>query len=932
MAGQDEDVRRGQDGRNIRARAKAAEARAQGCGGAGKVGFHVLAMIRWQPVARDQEGGLDGRHGGEQFGVAFVADQPADGGDDDVVIGDAELGADAGAGGGVGAENRGIAAIADGDGVAVDVQAFGVLRFLGGDGGEDVGDAAGGEFHGERGGASWPGARLVEQESVAGIGDTWHPGLAGGHAGEEAADGHVGVNEVGFFGAEQSEQGAVGTALGGGGQAAGQRQGFDTEAFVADRGQKGAVGAGADDRVAAGACAAHEGEKEMAEGEIDVGDLNDLHAPVVSARPARTQGTVAAFAIGGRFHSHRHDRRAISIAVMMILTLAASMSAMPSRAAESHTLLIAPHISGITFCSDVVDDVRVSDEESAASICAARHRNAADRVTAVLNGIGPIHSPSGKFELGYTLNLPLLRFFTKMPSGTWELDQAAVDNMVSIIRDVDRPVVVYLSANHFTDGGIALSNELAAAPSNLMWTKAGPLKPSTYFVVALHAWTLVDPDARITALRRQAFHAVLDAICRLDSVSRQRIAAISVLGEVHQLWGNFDAGQGYNAGFDVTDYSPKAVAGFRMFLASHFSDIASLNKALGSEFKSFLDISPPSKDIRKERLNSFFEHIDAYAAGFVPVQGWAYDPSGTPVRLEIYLDGARRGAVVANLNRSDVPEADSNVPTPNVGWRFDLDYRHDVPGVHTLELFRILPDGRKVRITRRGLTVVPRDQSPALPLPVSPVVADEADPHSKALIDVDGPAPLTPLFYNPLAELWLAYRNTTVKNYISGFADIADGSCLSPEIVFSHQLLPELNPSWDADLMAVNLSQTPNASYHQGVTLYGGATWGQAFFDWEKADGMDRVRGFRNASARGFAACAIGIHVRGASAGRRPLRRAVFPVDRAQAAGEIRLWRSGSHDDCSGQSCTWIGRLLPVHFGHHDAPLNRSQARNHLER
>ena len=96
---------------------------------------------------------------------------------------------------------------------------------------------------------------------------------------------------------------------------------------------------------------------------------------------------------------------------------------------------------------------------------------------------------------------------------------------------------------------------------------------------------------------------------------------------------------------------------------------------------------------------------------------------------------------------------------------------------------------------------------------------------------------MTPLFYNPVAAWWLEYRNKTVADYISSFAALATKSCLPHGIVFSHQLMPELNSSWNADLMAVNASQAPNPDYIQGTTLYGGAAWGQAFFNWKKAHG-----------------------------------------------------------------------------------------------
>ena len=76
-----------------------------------------------------------------------------------------------------------------------------------------------------------------------------------------------------------------------------------------------------------------------------------------------------------------------------------------------------------------------------------------------------------------------------------------IANAVRLIHDVHRPVVVYLSANHFTDGGIVLSKQLASDSRNLMWTKTGPVPAYEYFVVSLHAWTLVDYTAPITEMR-----------------------------------------------------------------------------------------------------------------------------------------------------------------------------------------------------------------------------------------------------------------------------------------------------------------------------------------------------------------------------------------------------------------------------------------------
>ena len=79
-----------------------------------------------------------------------MPDQAGDGDDDRAVLRDAEFAADAAAGGLIGAEDGGIAAVADRGGFAVDVQAPCVLRLGFGDGEEDIGDAGGHPLHQER--------------------------------------------------------------------------------------------------------------------------------------------------------------------------------------------------------------------------------------------------------------------------------------------------------------------------------------------------------------------------------------------------------------------------------------------------------------------------------------------------------------------------------------------------------------------------------------------------------------------------------------------------------------------------------------------------------------------------------------------------------------------------------------------------------------
>lgn len=64
----------------------------------------------------------------------------------------------------------------------------------------------------------------------------------------------------------------------------------------------------------------------------------------------------------------------------------------------------------------------------------------------------------------------------------------------------------------------------------------------------------------------------------------------------------------------ITDYSEASVTSFREFLRSRFASVRALEcprwALLFARLKTY---SPPGRDIRKERLNHFFEHLDAFA-------------------------------------------------------------------------------------------------------------------------------------------------------------------------------------------------------------------------------------------------------------------------------------------------------------------------------
>lgn len=504
------------------------------------------------------------------------------------------------------------------------------------------------------------------------------------------------------------------------------------------------------------------------------------------------------------------------------------------------SLVIAPFLSGQYFCAEACDDPAVGSDEDAALYCARKRRNGAGRIKAALDAIGPKVSPSGKYQLGYTLIVPLFRYFSKS-GGDWGFDFDSLRENLTTITDIDRPVVVYLSSNHFADSGKALCNELAQDPVNLMWNRDGPMRADTYFDSAVIPWTLENETAPVSAMRRQAFTAAVNAINALPVVGRGRIVGVSILGEVHQAFGNFFAGPGFASPLsETTDYSPSAVAGFRRWLARSYRDIDELNLELRANFASFEAVNPPSRDIHSEQLTTFFDHLDAHAPGNVAVYGWLNDADDRALTIEVYLDGKLCGIADYGLSRTDVTDAVPAFKDPNVGFRYQLDFRNIPSGIHVLEVLVNISGMERLRLARQPLVVA--DRTRIQPDPVECADTRFASIGSDARLSgvLDGPRAWTAAYYNPLARLWLIYRNQMVRDYIETFAKIAIDSGIPRDKLFSHQVTPHLVGSWNGDLLAAESSKRLSSFYNQGTTLYGGAAFGNAFGAMKRNLGWDR--------------------------------------------------------------------------------------------
>jgi hypothetical protein len=498
-------------------------------------------------------------------------------------------------------------------------------------------------------------------------------------------------------------------------------------------------------------------------------------------------------------------------------------------AADTPSLVIAPMLSGSFYCEESLHNPAVPDEDAAARLCATLGKTAAPRIESFLAGVGPARSPSGQYQLGYTLIVPLFRYFRQV-DGAWVLDEGMLRANLQTIAQVERPVVVHLSSTHFAFSGLAFSRALARDARNLQWTRKGPARPADFFTVPVVPWTLADADAPVNKLRRQAFGAAVDALCALPAAARERIVGVSLLGETHEVFPSAESGPGYDIRNDQrTDYSPAMAEGFRTWLAQRYGSIEALNHYLQGSYASFAAIEPPRRDLRTEVLGTFFEHMDNHAAGRLQVYGWVHDRRGRRLTVRVLVDGREVGIAETGYSRIDVREA-LDLRDANVGFRHDLDFRQLAYGGHTVDVLVSADGAPPVLLGRRQIVHQARRQGPwtSHAVAASAALPLAADPALSGYLD-GPPAGPQSVFYNPLAELWLEFRNLVVRNYVDQFARIAGRSCIPASKVFSHQIVPGLYGNWNSDVLAVDASLRNSDSHLPGVSLYGGSAVGGAF-------------------------------------------------------------------------------------------------------
>ncbi len=480
-----------------------------------------------------------------------------------------------------------------------------------------------------------------------------------------------------------------------------------------------------------------------------------------------------------------------------------------------------------------------------ATACGGAQGSAAPLIESTLSQLAPAASAetgATPFALGYTLAVPLLALFEPGPHG-WAINAERVARVARTLAQSERPAVLYLFSTHFS-AGVPIEPSLASDPANVAQTRDGALPTSSYYGAPLYNGSVARTDNPLTARREEALGAVLDAVCQLPRAAQRRVRAVTVLGETHQLFPDFEAGMGFTGPYRITDYSIASVKGFQSYLRQQFGTVTQLNRTLGSDYPSLDAVAPPSRDIRTEPLTRYTEHIDAFAHGTLPIAGWAYVPpahgrdnaAGAAPWVHVYRNGAFLSKVRADRGRQDVAQALPEVKQADTGWRMDMDFRHLPAGLHRIDVLLEQRPGELTSIGSRHIAIMDaRQRTP--PLQAPPTRPTPAPLRAGVRAHLDQPLEQASYYFNPLVPYWHAFRNQQVVGYLEHFSQQVGRSCLGDVPRYTHQIVPFSNPGWDANKFAIDRSLQTGGSLRLGVSLYGDAAYGARFPAWLRASG-----------------------------------------------------------------------------------------------
>lgn len=493
-------------------------------------------------------------------------------------------------------------------------------------------------------------------------------------------------------------------------------------------------------------------------------------------------------------------------------------------------MYLVPTIEGLYACEEGAARAEIRSYAALNDWCIAHQLDASPAITRALEALEP-GGPAGQVQVGFLANLQLLSLYRRQGQG-WAIDDRRVDAFLRVVSRVSRPFVLYLAADHFDTQG-PLTDELLKDPASLMRLSDGTPPLSEYFGYRIAPYTLLtDERILVNRYRFEALRHVVRKIQALPQDVQKRMVAITLAGELHQMFPDFENGMGQFANARVTDYSPASVRQFRTWLLNRHGSLSRVNQALGMHFSSLDEVPAPGQSGRTGTASALAGHYDAWADGQVTVAGWLWDPQRRVQALDLFVDGRKAGPLERGLNRVDVYRAVEAVLDPNVGYRMRYDYRALAHGRHRAQVVarvggkRYLLGETHFNVARQDAPAVPSD----LPVGVAGLLPAEALPKIKTWLDLPGESQL--LRYNPLASEWNAFRAWQVKAFLNHFHEVARQAGLPADKLYSHQIAPAVNSSWNPALFAVEDTLRADQPWKTGINLYGGAVnnaWLQRF-------------------------------------------------------------------------------------------------------
>ena len=441
-----------------------------------------------------------------------------------------------------------------------------------------------------------------------------------------------------------------------------------------------------------------------------------------------------------------------------------------------------------------------------------------------LDSLQPRDTDNG-IRLGYMIGINVYDLFRPGTSGDWVFDDERVRFFAGLFREVGRPVVVNLRVNHFFGAGL-LAAELMSDESSFARTSDGCKIQEIYYRNPFFAPTFaLDEGIRLNQFRFGGLRLLAAALAEFERQSPDIIQAYTVGGEIHQFLPELadSAAAGRFQDVQMTDYSESSIREFRCWLRDRYANVAEVNERFGTPFSDWSEVEPPRRDLRPDFVSPTWQHMDSYADGYLPVFGWAELAEQQSIR--IYVDGAEAGEAEYGLGRLDVYEALEGLTESDIGFRFELDYRRLRPGAHVIHAVIRRPGETAQLIGRRSIVVgVGTSASGA----VNPVTGldDLPDAHGSAGAHacLDHPPEGLTLLFNPWAAEWHEFRQYQVQALLRKLAEIAIESGLPRDKLYSHQMMPQLEGTWNRVAFAVQGEPAQADCYAAGIDLYGGAT------------------------------------------------------------------------------------------------------------